>query len=136
MNKLIALVLLFSLSAQASYYATHCSNSRGDVRWETGHNSNQLFIRLDSDVPSYIQIDIFKVEIRSEKEVILSEETVHRCGFRSYTKVYAEKVTITPSMDYPDSLDFLDGDKKIVTDVICTNRMNSRAPCPQKIENL
>lgn len=129
--KLLILVLsLLSMSAQASYFATHCSDARGDVRWETGHNSNSIFFKQEEN--KYHQLDFFKVEIKEEKEMVIREVNVHRCGFMSRTKVYVVNATITPSQDHPTALDFLDGEKKIEAEVLCTNHMNSRAPCPEK----
>lgn len=125
MKLLLTLVTFLTLSsAHASFFATTCSNSDASVHWETGHNSNTLFVG-ENKVPYY------QVTTSVEDEVIIREENIHRCGYRSSMKVYSAKVTITPSEDKPDALDFLDGDKKIEVDVICTFNMNSRAGCPE-----
>jgi hypothetical protein len=130
MKILILALSLLSISAHASYFATHCSDSRRQVRWESGHNSNSLFFKLTGD--EYKQLELYKIEIKLVKEMVIREENIHRCGFMSRTKVYTAKAIITPSLDHPEALDFLGGDKKFEAEVICTNHMNSRAPCPEK----
>lgn len=129
MKLLILALSLFSVSAQASYFATHCSDSFGRVRWETGHNSNQIFVNLGEVTK---KIEFHKVAIKFEKEMVIREENIHRCGFMSRTKVTVAKAIITPSAEFPTALDFMDGDKKIEAEVLCTNHMNSRAACPEK----
>ncbi len=129
--KLLILVLsLLSMSAQASNFATHCSDSFGGVRWETGHNTNKLIIKIDETNSK--KIDFHKVTIKFEKEMTIREENIRRCGFMSRTKVTVAKAIITPSEEFPTELDFLNGEKKIEAEVLCTNHMNSRAPCPEK----
>ncbi len=130
MKLLILALSLLSMSAQASYFATHCSDSFGRVRWETGHNTNQLIIKIDETNSK--KIDFHKVAIKFEKEMTIREENIRRCGFMSRTKVTVAKTIITPSEEFPTALDFLDGEKKIEVEVLCTNHMNSRASCPEK----
>lgn len=130
MKFFIALFVVFSMTtAHASYFATHCSNSKGDVKWQLGHNANQMTIRYAEDE---IQIPILHVGIQFISEVSIRQESVRRCGFASSTKVVAGQVVITPSPDHPESLDFLGGTKKIETDVICTTHINTRTPCPEQ----
>ncbi len=126
----LALVSFLTLStAHASYFATHCSNSQATVKWETGHNSNTLTY---TNYESSKEIPFYELKIDLEKEVVLREERIHRCGYSSFTRVFAAKATISPDADHPGALDFLDGEKKIETEVICTTHVNGRAPCPEK----
>jgi hypothetical protein len=130
--KLLLVFLLASSSAFASYFATHCSNSRADVRWETGHNSNTLSVKYFDQEERVANLPFFHVEVKLEKESIVREERIHRCGYSSYTKVYTAQAIITPSTDFPTSLDFMGETKKIETEVICTYHINGRAPCPEE----
>jgi hypothetical protein len=125
MKKLIILLSFVALSnAEASYFATHCSNSKAEVKWETGHNSNTLTY-LETVIPFY------HLDVKFLSETVLKEESIRRCGYASSTKVFAGKVVITASAEYPTALDFLEGEnKQIETEVICTTDMNGRAPCP------
>ena len=126
MKYLLTLATFLTISsAHASYMALHCSNSSADIRWETGHNSNTLILRDQATVPFY------DLEAKYDDEVVIREERIHRCGYSSYTRVFSAKVTITPSVEKPQALDFLGEDKKIVVEVICTNTMNGRAACPE-----
>ena len=68
MKHLIALFFLFSLNAEASYFANHCSDSYGSVRWETGHNSNQLFYKIGEEVVK--KVDFHKLEVKFDKEMV------------------------------------------------------------------
>lgn len=132
--KLLALLIsVIALNtAQASYYATHCSNSTGSVKWETGHNSNSINIQhYDSEGAQIKNIPFHNVDVKMEKEIVIKEERDRRCGYAGYTKIYAGKVVITPAADFPDALDFLGDDKPLKTEVICTHHMNGRAPCPE-----
>ena len=123
----LATLLIFS-SAHASYFATHCSNSNATIKWETGHNSNHLYYSRP-DMKG-VSVSYYKLNTEFLDEVVLREERVHNCGYASSTRVIAAKVVITPADQHPDALDFLDGEKKIVTEVICTTHVNGRAPCP------
>lgn len=130
MKYIIALLTALSMSAaQASYFATHCSNSKGDVKWQLGHNTNQITVKFGEDE---VQIPIFHVGIQFISEVSIRQESVRRCGFASSTKVFAGQVVITASPEHPESLDFLGETKKIETDVICTTHINGRSPCPEQ----
>ncbi len=116
-------------SAQASYYATHCSNATGTVRWEEGHNSNTLFLREVSP-EEVVSVPVHKVQMKFTGQNTISESNVRNCGFASTTKIYSAKVQITPAKEHPEALDFLDGEKLIKATVICQYEMNGRAPCP------
>lgn len=116
-------------AAHASYFATHCSNSQANVKWETGHNSNTLTYKTNN-VKKVINFYHLNVEI--QKETVLREERIHRCGYSSSTRVFAGKAVITAAQDHPTTLDFLEGEKKIETEVICTTHVNGRAPCPEE----
>lgn len=125
MKFVIGLLTLASLtSAHASYFATHCSNSKGSVKWETGHNSNTLTLE-NKKIPFY------EVQVKFLTEHVVNEERIHECGYAAYTKVFAGKIEITPAENHPDVLDFLGENKKIETEVICTTHVNGRAPCPE-----
>lgn len=126
----LALASFLALSsAHASYMATHCSNSSASIKWETGHNSNTLTYTTYEDQKV---VPFYELNVKMDKETIIREERIHRCGYASSTRVYAGKVTITPSKDHPGALDFLGEDKKIETEVICTFHVNGRAGCPEE----
>lgn len=118
-------------SAHASYYATHCSNSAATVHWETGHNSNTLTYRHNTIDEAQTKVPFYNLTTEFTDEKVVREERIHRCGYASSTRVFTAKVIITPSEEKPDALDFLEGDKKIEAEVICTTHMNSRAACPE-----
>ncbi|HXH29819.1 MAG TPA: hypothetical protein VNJ01_03295 [Bacteriovoracaceae bacterium] len=130
MKFLLMTVMSLSVNlAHASYYATHCSNATGSVRWEEGHNSNNIFMKYYGAEELTKTFPKFHVNIVISDEKILSESSVHECGFSSYTKIYAGKVKITATAEHPDALQFLSVDK-VETDVICEHHINGRAPCP------
>jgi hypothetical protein len=123
----LATLLIFT-SAHASYFATQCSNSNASIKWETGHNSNHLYYS-QPDMKG-VSVSYYKLNAEFLDEVVLREERVHNCGYSSYTKVFAAKVTFTPADQHPNALDFLDGEKKLTVEVICTTHMNGRSACP------
>lgn len=129
--KWLILSLLFSVSAQASYYATHCSTAHAKVHWETGHNSNTMTLEGYSEAGLDIIIPFHDLKVAFDKEVVIKDERIHRCGYASSTKVTAAIATITPSSEKPDALDFLGNEKKLTLEVICETHFNSRAGCPE-----
>lgn len=120
----------FSLFSHASYYATHCSNSTGSIKWETGHNSNTITFKNYGSDGTDVSLSYYNVSIKMGSEHVLRNENIRRCGYAAFTRVYAGKAVITPAEDHPEALDFLGTDQKLETEVICTHHMNSRAPCP------
>lgn len=133
MKTLLALITLMSVSvAHASYYATHCSNASATIKWETGHNSNSITFVKYSDEAKDVKIPLHKVKIVHSDEVVVHEESIHRCGYAARTKVTASKITITAADTSPEALDFLGEQKSIKTQVICSSHMNSRAACPSE----
>lgn len=133
MKLLLALSTLFILSsAHASYFATHCSNSRATVKWASGHNTNTMTVTIYGNEDKDVIIPLFDVKIDMASETVIHQESIRRCGYASFTKVYAAKVVITPSEQAPNALDFIGESKKIETEVICTTHRNGRAPCPEE----
>lgn len=131
MKFFLALITVFSMSAvQASYFATHCSSSDAKVRWETGHNSNTLFLKFIDQEEQEKKIPYYDLEVVFTSEVVLRDVHVQNCGYSSHTKVFAAKALITPSAEKPHALDFLGEHKKIETEVICTTHVNGRSYCP------
>ena len=126
MKLLFALSTLLAFgSAQASYFATHCSNSDASVTWETGHNTNTMTLKD-------ITLAFSDLTIEMTNKTVIDEVSVHRCGFASFKQVYAGKVVITASEQNPTALDFLGENKKIETEVICKSERNGRSACPPK----
>jgi hypothetical protein len=129
-------VIIFCLSfssAYASYYATHCSNSKGDVKWETGHNSNLMMIKYATDEKEQeAKIEIHKLNIVFGTLMVIKNVEVQGCQNPSTTKVYAAKVEISPTNEFPRILDFNSTQKKIETEVICTYVSRPRPACPKK----
>jgi len=117
-------------SAEASYMATHCSNSQATIKWETGHNSNTLTLKNYPNFEDEMSIPYYHLKVEFITNVKIDEERVSRCGYASRTDVFAGKVVIMAAEDHPTALDFLGENKKISTEVICTTHVNSRAPCP------
>jgi hypothetical protein len=133
MKLLLAVLTLIAFSsAHASYMATHCSNSKASVKWQTGHNSNTLTIKHYGAEEEEITIPFYDLKVNFLKEIVIKSENIHRCGYASHTRIFAGQVVITASENNPTVLDFLGEDKKIETEVICTTHMNSRAPCPEE----
>jgi len=131
MRYFFALMTVFFMSAaQASYFATYCSSSDAKVRWETGHNSNTLFLKFLDGEQQEKKIPLYDLAVTLDEEVVLRVTNVHECGYSSSTKVFAAKAVITPSAEKPHALDFLGDNKKIEAEVICTTHMNSRTYCP------
>jgi hypothetical protein len=129
-----ALLFILSLnSAYASYYATHCSNSKADIKWETGHNSNQMTIKYATEEKEQeAQIEIQKLNIVFGPLMVIKNVQVQGCQNPSTTKVYAAKVEISPAKEFPHILDFNPTLKKIETEVICTYVARPRPACPKK----
>ena len=124
MKLLFALSTLLAFgSAQASYFATHCSNSDASVTWETGHNTNTMTLKD-------ITLAFSDLTIEMTNKTVIDEVNVHRCGFYSSRQVYAGKIVITASEQNPTALDFLGENKKIETEVICKSERNGRSACP------
>ena len=90
--KIIFAIFLFiaALSAEASYYATHCSNAQGTVKWQTGHASNTIAFEATS-------ISLNNVVIATDSETTISE-TVTRCHF-DRTRIYVAQVKIAPTLE-------------------------------------
>lgn len=132
MKFILSLATFLTLgSAHASYFATHCSNSQATVHWETGHNSNTLTYRHNTIDEAQTKVPFYDLATKFSDEKILRQESIHRCGYSSNTKVFTAKVVITASEEKPDALDFLEGNKKIEAEVICTTHINGRSACPE-----
>lgn len=132
--KAIALTLFFfaASQAQASYMATHCSNSNGTVTWESGYDNNTINLKYANFVAGTLTLDMEQVQITFDKQVTISEKKIHECGFRALTHVYAGKVVVKPAAAHPDVLRGQFPENKVVTEVICTHHTNGEAPCPIK----
>ncbi|MFY7993370.1 MAG: hypothetical protein ACOVP4_08780 [Bacteriovoracaceae bacterium] len=124
--------VFFILDAQASYFATHCSNARGTVKWETGHNSNTIRISYyGSEGQEELHLKINEVKIELKDKIILSSSE-SRCPnpMISKTEIYSGKVLITPAKESPEVFGGLIYGDKIEAHVICEYHMNSRGHCP------
>ena len=131
MKLLLALSTLLAFgSAQASYFATHCSNSDASVTWETGHNTNTMTLKHLTNDDKDITLAFYDLTIDMTNKTVIDEVSVHRCGFYSSKQIYAGKVVITASEQNPSALDFLGENKKIETEVICKSERNGRSACP------
>lgn len=120
--------LLLAASANASYFATHCSNARGTVKWETGHNSNSMTI---TDYEGSINISLSDVKIDlQDKSVIYAHQATCPSPMASKTEVYSGKATITPSENTPNVFGGKVYGDKLEVYVICEFHMNSRMYCP------
>ena len=131
---LILIALISSTFAQASYFATKCSNADGTVTWTSGQIQNQAKILYQdaNHASQEAKVSTWNLSFDFSNEFILREEKVHVCGYFSINKVTAAKVIIKANVESQDALDFLPGEKKeIITEVICHYQMNSRASCPE-----
>jgi hypothetical protein len=122
--------LVLSFTSQASYYATHCSNAQGTLKWESGHNSNTLSLKYYDSEERVKSIPLKKIEIENSEEITISESATTRC-LSSKSRTYVAKVQIKAAQDFPDTLDFLGADKTLKDTVICEFHMNSRAACKE-----
>lgn len=130
--KLLITLLSFAVisSAQASYMATHCSNTDASVTWETGHNSNTATFKIYGQKD--VVLSFYDLDVNFTTETIIDQETIHRCGYFESTQVLAGKVLITASAQNPTALDFLGEDKQLKTEVICKTHINGRSACPEE----
>lgn len=122
----------FIFDAQASYFATHCSNAHGTVKWETGHNSNSIKINYyGSEGQEELNLKINEVKIEMKDKVILSSSE-SRCPnpMISKTEIYSGKVLVTPAEESPEVFGDLIYGNKIEAHVICEYHTNSRGYCP------
>lgn len=129
MKLIIILISIFSLkAAQASYYATHCSNAQGTVKWESGHNSNTLTIKsLEGSIS--IKLNDVKIDVQN-KISIYSHELACPGPMASKTDIYSAKALITPSSDAPNIFEGKVENDKLEVYVICEFHMNGRRSCP------
>ena len=125
---LLAIVTIFAFSAEASYFATHCSNAQGTVKWETGHNSNTITFKYVDTEEREKAISVNMVSITSIAETTISESTT-RCKF-DRKRTYASQVKIEAASETPGSLDFLGLELPLKETVICEFHMSSRGRCP------
>ena len=125
---LLAVVTIFAFSAEASYFATHCSNARGTVKWETGHNSNTITFKYIDTEEREKSISVGEVAITSLTETTISESTT-RCNY-DHRRTYAAEVKIEAATETPGSLDFLGLELPLKETVICEYHVSSRGRCP------
>jgi hypothetical protein len=130
MKLLLSLTLLFTMSAEASYYATFCANARGTVKWESGHNSNTISFKYWTDVETTKTISINEVEIKVDETHVIKDVRTN-CNY-NHERQFVANATITASPDHPTALDFLNSQDPLEAVVICEFHMNSRGGCPGK----
>ncbi|MGK0367211.1 MAG: hypothetical protein ACI9QD_000345 [Thermoproteota archaeon] len=134
MKKMVFLLLsvAFSLSAQASYFATHCSNATGSVKWRTGHNANTVDIMTFGSDQKLETLSLREVKISEDEKLTISENTKRgRCSI-SMISTYVAKVKLTNiegSQRVRDIFQAHSGKDQVETKVICKYEMNSRARC-------
>jgi hypothetical protein len=122
--KVIAIILfaLFISRADASYFATFCSNSTGSVSWESGHTSNLLKLKTYTDTEESRYIPLHLVKIEYLNEILLDEKIVRECSFFSKTRIYASRVRLSGKAL-----------EETETEVICSFHIHSLRPCPYEI---
>lgn len=119
----VALIALAASNVQASYFATHCSNANGSVKWETGHNSNSIQIKVYTDRERTKTLPLNEVKIKLTGEKILKDVQVNDCKISpmySSTTITSAKAVITSSKL----------DDTTETFVICEKHINGMMPCP------
>jgi hypothetical protein len=136
MKILLSLLLIVSTNfAQASYMATHCSNSHGSVTWEEGHNSNSIKITTYRRGNAETEVlPLRDVKVTFLKQQTIREENIDECGYVAHTRVYVGQVVIRPAQRNSRVLDFWSTENKVETDVICTFHVNSPRHCPELIK--
>lgn len=126
--KLFAIALMaLSFSAQASYFATFCSNARGTVKWESGHNSNTATFRTLRGKDLTLSLEHLRISF-TDKTVLDVQET-NVCGYYSKKETFAAKAKIIPSAENPRDLTSVSENNEIETEVICTYEINGRTSC-------
>lgn len=128
----VLFVSLMLSNAHASYMATHCSNAKGTVTWETGSDMNTINLKYANFVEGTLTLDLEQVDIEFPNEIVISEKTASTCEFMSHTKVYAGKVRITPAKDHPNVLRGNFPENMVETEVICSFQMHDSLPCPTR----
>ena len=134
MKKLLSLALFLCVtSAQASYYHVKCSNASGTVKWETGHNSNSMTLSFYGESgPQELNLSMNKVKVEKGEMVTIVDKRQSDCAVSSIassTTVTAGKVVITPSEEFPNSMELL-REAKIEAEVICERHINGQMYCP------
>lgn len=129
--KFLALVALFAfmVPAHAAYISLSCSNATGTVIWEEGANTNLARLTYSGFVTGVLDLERHKIVIERKEEVTLRDQLLTQCGAQSSMTTFAARVIITPSPEYPDSLQSYFPDNRIVADVICEKIVSNQAHC-------
>ena len=127
---LTLLFFAFVTHAQASYLNVTCSNSHGTLIWEHGHGVSQLTIKNFRNLAPDVVIPTHELKISQRDTISIDEKTTESCSHISFTKTYAEKVTITDEVVGKGKLYEATGREKIEDIVICTHFISSSRYCP------
>ena len=140
----ITVILLFTLSASASYVQTYCSNAEGNIRWASGHKGNSAHVvRQTWDETGYketvfsVYNDFPQATLSLKIEITLKEWSKKTCsesggGTLFWSNVTYGNLTMTNSdgSEFPDGILGLSEDKKSITNlVLCEKNGNSRILC-------
>jgi hypothetical protein len=127
MKLLMLALFVIPFTAEASYYATFCSNARGTLKWETGHTSNTITFKYTDTEDREKVVPMNNVVITSLSETTISESTT-RCNF-DHNRIYAAEVKIEAATETPNALDFLGTEGSLKDTVICEFHMSARGAC-------
>ncbi len=128
----ILLGLLTALTAHASYFEDNCSDADGNVRWEEGHNDNQIFIKYwDEAAQEYKTktFDVSDVKVKlTKKRTLLKKKTSGQCWFGESHK-YAAYAVVTPTAEIKEEFKRITKKSSLKDYVICHDRWDSEAEC-------
>lgn len=127
MKLLVIALATLSFSAHASYFATFCSNARGTVKWESGHNSNSATFKTLNGKD--LNVGLQHLRIQYVEKTILDVQETAVCGYYSKKETFAAKVKIIPSAENPIDLTKVSENNEIEAEVICTKEINGRTSC-------
>ncbi|HXH32737.1 MAG TPA: hypothetical protein VNJ01_18200 [Bacteriovoracaceae bacterium] len=130
-----ALVLALSLGAQASYFEDNCSNGDGTARWETGHNNNEIYFRVQDDSTGEYSEHKFSasdVKIKFTKKKHIAKRTVdYQCSSTFHT-YYSATAQVTPREEIRTQFNSIFKSGKFKDFVICHDQVSGEAPeCPE-----
>ena len=133
MKKIFCFILLHTtLSAQASYFENNCSNADGDVRWEEGHNENQVYFSYYDQVSGTYKtanFDVGMVNIKfTKKKTLLKKNTSGQCWAGAIHK-YSSHALITPTSEFKEEFIKIHKASSLKDYVICHDRWDGEVEC-------
>lgn len=122
------LSLMISMAHASTEYKIQCSNSNATVKWESGDNTTNT-ISLKNIKEGTMTLDLRHVRINFKVETTLDVQETNVCGLYKKTHIYAGKVHISPSSEYPRDLTRVSESNEIETEVLCKSELKSTVDC-------